>query len=286
MFLRFDRNGKKSIRINLQAKTKMSKYYLLFMNTVANVEHAKNIKLIYSPFLRGIFLIIFSLSLSRSSSSSFFLFIFQHEIFIIIFLCGGVCVCILLGLREFLSLLMYSLITTFRALCAHLFIPNGLIVWDINISYASRYLCASVCLSQCSVCITLVLFIYNSTTFMVNDLWKIGKKSPWIVGNWIAVHQWWDVVKREKKHGHQMNTERFEGKSWFMKWGSNSQPPCSRRFNRICCMCDYIFLISSKALRKIWKIIGGKWSPPLYHEWKNWVKCKQINEGNNWNHNL
>lgn len=64
MFLRFDRNGKKSIRINLQAKTKMSKYYLLFMNTVANVEHAKNIKLIYLPFLRGIFLIIFSLSLS------------------------------------------------------------------------------------------------------------------------------------------------------------------------------------------------------------------------------
>lgn len=175
MFLRFDRDGKKSIRINLQAKTKMSKYYLLFMNTVANVEHAKNIKLIYLPFLRGIFLIIFSLFLSRSSSSSCFLFIFQHEIFIITFLCGGVCVCILLGLREFLSLLMYSLITTFRALCAHLFIPNGLIVWDINISYASRYLCASVFLSQCSVCITLVLFIYNSTTFMVNDLWKIGK---------------------------------------------------------------------------------------------------------------
>lgn len=90
MFLRFDRNGKKSIRINLQAKTKISKYYLLFMNTVANVEHAKNIKLIYLPFLRGIFLIIFSLSLSRSSSSLFFLFLFQHEIFIITFLCGGV----------------------------------------------------------------------------------------------------------------------------------------------------------------------------------------------------
>lgn len=77
---------KKINRMNLQAKTKISKYYLLFMNTLQMLcirewkwseknrhvyTHIYRIKLIYLPFLWGIY----------SSHNNFSLF--QHEIFII-----------------------------------------------------------------------------------------------------------------------------------------------------------------------------------------------------------
>lgn len=131
---------------------------------LANVEHAKNIKLIYLPFLCGIFLIIF---------------LFQHKIFIITSLrCVILCIvcmdlCMYAGalfftLRLFVFTLGFDLLICFTVIAsvASLFHSNKLIVWYQYFLCIQVLKClASMCCSQCS-CImhhSLLIYVYRAS---------------------------------------------------------------------------------------------------------------------------